>query len=423
MNDPLLGNKSKEELEILSQAFQAFTQATEQLQTAYDNLQERVQELDLELARKNEALEKNLREKEEVKNYLHNIMESLTNGVIVVDQENRITTFNKTAGVITTLNPESCVGKKLNDIFNYDLFENLVSRLTQSPERTVSVDREIPGNGREKIPVRVSASPVLDHQQEQIGTVLVVQDMTRLKLLEDEAQRNQRLRAMGEMAAGIAHEIRNPLASMELFATLLKKDLGEDEEKQGLVEHIRAGVKNTDRIISTLLLFAKSPRPARQKCHITSLLSDLLDGDLMIPSNIRVARHFDDNNLTVNGDSELLERVFLNLIHNGIQAMPNGGELSLTIKNGDSQVDPNKEHRKFITVTITDTGTGIAREDMEKIFNPFFSKKNTGTGLGLSISHNIIKAHQGTIDAESREGEKTSFIVKIPAWDEEFDEE
>jgi PAS domain S-box-containing protein len=423
MNEALQEIKSKEDIEVLSQAFQTFTQATEQLQSAYDNLQDQVNHLDLELAKKNAQLEENLREKEEVKNYLFNIMESLTNGVIVVDEENKITTFNRTAGIITGLDIESCLGKKISEVFAFDLFQTLTEKLRHCNERQLSVDRDIPRNGNGHIPVRVSASPVLDQKKRPIGTVLVVQDMTRLKSLEDEAQRNQRLRAMGEMAAGIAHEIRNPLGGIELFASLLNKDLKEDKEKQDLVEHIRAGVKNTDRIISSLLLFAKSPRPSRQKCAIHSLLNELLDSspEIMVPGKIQIKQNLCGEDLKVNGDRELLQRVFLNLISNAIQAMPEGGVLGL--HTSDEQSDNNgngMERRKFTTITISDTGSGIAAEDIDKIFNPFFTTKNKGTGLGLAISHNIIKAHQGTIDVESGNG-KTVFTVQLPAWDEEYD--
>ena len=133
MNESLQGKKTpKEELEILSQAFQTFNDATQQLQDSYDDLKARVKLLDLELAKKNQELEKNLTEKEEVKNYLNNILESLTTGVIVIDKQGRITTFNKTAGWITGLTPESCLGKPLKDLFHDDLFENMVSRLTKT---------------------------------------------------------------------------------------------------------------------------------------------------------------------------------------------------------------------------------------------------------------------------------------------------
>jgi two-component system sensor histidine kinase FlrB len=230
---------------------------------------------------------------------------------------------------------------------------------------------------------------------------------------------------MGEMAAGIAHEIRNPLGSIELFASLLKKDLAGEPEKEKLVQHIRAGVQNMDRIISTLLLFAKSSKPSRQQCDINLLLAQLLDGldDIRVPDNIKVVRDFGEEEMLANGDRELLRQVFPNLIRNAIQAMPDGGELRLqTCKAPVAGVGNEKgaRARNFITVTITDTGEGICAEDLGKIFNPFFTTKDKGTGLGLAISHNIIKAHQGTIEAVSQEG--TTFTVKIPCWDEDFDE-
>jgi len=428
MSETLQGKKNpKEELEILSQAFQTFNEATQQLQDSYDDLKERVKLLDLELAKKNQELEKNLTEKEEVKNYLNNILESLTTGVIVIDQQGSITTCNKTAGLITGLTPESCLGKPLKDLFHDDLLENMVSRLAKTEGGPLSVDREITTQTGSKIHIQASASPVLDPDDRQIGSLLIIKDMTRIRHLEIEAQRNQRLRAMGEMAAGIAHEIRNPLGSIELFASLLKKDVEADEEKFKLVEHIRSGVKNMDRIISTLLLYAKSPRPSQQKCDIHELLNTLLtsSSDIVIPDNIKILRNFEENDAWVNGDQELLKQVFGNLIRNAVQAMPKGGKLTLTTRkvNAPSNLSgENSDHRQFITITVMDTGAGIPPDHLVKIFNPFFSTKDKGTGLGLSISHNIIKAHQGTIDAESEKGKPTIFIVKLPSWDDEFDE-
>jgi PAS domain S-box-containing protein len=426
VNNP--GNKTSEDMEVLSQAFQAFNEATGKLQDSYDNLQERVKKLDLELAEKNAALEKNLREKEEVKNYLNYILESLTNGVIVVDRNARITTFNRTAGTLTGLAPADCLGQPIKDIFDNDIFDAAVSRVSNSAGAPLSLERELPGADGQKIHLRISASWVRDRNQKPVGTVIVLQDTTRLKFLEEEAQRNKRLQAMGEMAAGIAHEIRNPLASIELFASLLKKDLEDEPAKDQLVEHIRSGVKNMDRIISSFLLFAKSPRPSRQKCNIQQLLKNLLDHstDFDIPDNIRIESKFHSEEFMVQGDDELLRRVFLNLIRNGIQAMPQGGVLEVKVEPSSIESDLpdwHQDSRRFVTITVSDTGNGIHAEYMQKIFNPFFSTKDKGTGLGLSICHNIIKAHQGTIDVRSEENEPTAFIVKIPCWDHEFDEE
>ncbi|KMP10595.1 hypothetical protein UR09_05770 [Candidatus Nitromaritima sp. SCGC AAA799-A02] len=425
MNNPHPEKRDAKEIEILNRAFQSFNEATEQLQSSYDELQARIKVLDIELARKNEALETNLREKEEVKNYLHNILESLTTGVIVVDRSNKITTFNKTAGSITGLTPESCLHKPLGEVFSTNLFENLVHRVTNSGGQTLSLDRELDTPHHGKIHARISTSPVVDNRDQQIGTVLNIQDITQLRRLEEEAQRNHRLRATGEMAAGIAHEIRNPLGSIELFSSLLKKDLHEDEEKRKIVEHISASVKNMDRIISSLLLFAKSPQPSRQTCDLNRLISELFKSspDILIPENIRPVFDLGDH-MIANGDEGLLKQVFINLIRNGIQAMPDGGELRVATQRGvetEPSTEQTADHRQFITITVADSGEGISRENLANVFNPFFTTKDQGTGLGLSISHNIVKAHQGTIDVESEEGKGTRFILNIPCWDDELD--
>ncbi len=419
MSEPGKDDPKKEELEVLRRAFTSFTEVTEQLQKSYDNLQLRIQQLDLELARKNEELEQNLREKEEVKNYLDFILQSLTNGVIVVDREGCVTTFNKTAGHISGLDPAHCLGKPLTGLFPNDLLPLLIERLSESEEMTMTQEQEMSMQDGHRLQVRVTASPAHDNNGELIGTLLVLQDVTKLKLLEEEANRNDRLRAMGEMAAGIAHEIRNPMGGIELFASLLKKDLEADPEKGKLADHIVSGIRNLDRIISSLLLFAKSPEPSRSKCNLNSLLEKILaEPELKtMPDNITLHKQFQKESTCGTGDGELLQQVFVNFIRNAVQAMPDGGELLLKIEESESP-DPGSFHRRFAAVTIKDTGVGIPAAERHKIFNPFFTTKDKGTGLGLAIAHNIIKAHQGTIDVESEEGRGTAFIVKIPIWEE-----
>lgn len=415
MVEKLLDEKQKEYLEILSwakknpQEIESLVEGDKQLRNAYEKLQLEVKELSQDLAT--------------TKNYLHNILESLITGVVVVDQEERITTFNKNAGIMTGFDPNNCLGKKLKEVFPADLFEKALAPLIHSEQKAQSLDRVLIARDQREVHVRISASPVLENGGEKIGTALSFQDVTRLKRLEEEVQRNQRLKAMGEMAAGIAHEIRNPLGSIELFASLLKKDLKGDEEKELIAEHICSGVKNMDRIISTLLLFAKSPEPSRQKCEINSLLDELLEfsSNIIFPGNIKIVRKFSPGELLGNGDGDLLRQVLLNLIRNAIQAMPDGGELCITSKvsmEPKSAKHPEKDRRRFISITVSDTGTGISSANLVKIFNPFFTTRDRGTGLGLAIAHNIIKAHQGTIEVESRLGKGTAFIVKIPAWEQ-----
>ncbi len=418
MEDPTQEDKKQKELEILRAAFQSFNETTEHLQKSYETLQERIRGLDLELEKKNQQLENNLQEKEKVKNYLHNILESLTSGVIVVDDNQNITTFSQTAGAILNLPPEDCLNQPLDKAVPHPIFRTMVERLKESQKENLTQDEELKNAEGRRTQVRVSASPVYDPNGARLGVVLIVQDITELKQLEEEAERNDRLRAMGEMAAGIAHEIRNPLASIELFASIMKKDLAGDTEKIKLADHIVSGVKNMDRIISSLLLFAKSPEPSRQQCNINDLLRGILDSntDLPKPGNIKIHCDFSKEEPMAQGDKELLQQVFLNFIRNALQAMPEGGDLKVRIEKNKSP-DNNTYHRHFITTTISDTGVGISSADRENIFNPFFSTKDKGTGLGLAIAHNIIKAHQGTIDVESREGQGTTFVVNLPGWE------
>jgi signal transduction histidine kinase len=316
------------------------------------------------------------------------------------------------------LSPDKCLNQPLSQAVPHPVFPTLVERLKESQKGNLIQDEELNNAKGRRIKVRVSASPVNDPAGARQGTVLIVQDITELKQLEEEAERNDRLRAMGEMAAGIAHEIRNPLASIELFASILKKDSNGDTEKMKLSDHIVSGVKNMDRIISSLLLFAKSPEPSRQQCNINDLLRDIMktNTDLQSPDNINIECDFCKEEPLAQGDKELLQQVFLNFIRNAVQAMPEGGNLKLRVEKNKSP-DNHTYHRHFITTTISDTGVGISSEDRESIFNPFFSTKDKGTGLGLAIAHNIVKAHQGTIDVESQKGKGTTFIVNLPGWE------
>lgn len=418
MEDPAQEDRKQKELEVLRAAFQSFNETTEHLQKSYETLQERIKDLNLELEQKNTELENNLQEKDKVKNYLHNILESLTSGVIVVDENQTVTTFSQTAGAILNRSPDQCLNQPLNQAIPHPVFPTLVARLKESQKGNLIHDEELNNTEGRRIKVRVSASPVHDPSGAQLGTVLIVQDITELKQLEEEAERNDRLRAMGEMAAGIAHEIRNPLASIELFASILKKDSQGDTEKMKLSDHIVSGVKNMDRIISSLLLFAKSPEPSRQQCNINDLLRGILDSntDLQLPGTIHIQCDYCKEEPMAQGDKELLQQVFLNFIRNAVQAMPDGGDLTLRIEKNRSS-DNHTYHRHFITTTISDTGVGISSEDRESIFNPFFSTKDKGTGLGLAIAHNIVKAHQGTIDVESQKGKGTTFTVNLPGWE------
>jgi signal transduction histidine kinase len=235
-----------------------------------------------------------------------------------------------------------------------------------------------------------------------------------MKKLEEQTNLTGRLAAMGEMAVKIAHEIRNPLGSIELFATALRKDLENFGNLKAVAEHISSGVRSINNIISNLLLFIRPQQKAAfQVIDIHDFLKDsLFFSSHLIEANdsIDIITSYSSEPLQVLGDSELLKQMCLNIILNAIQAMPNGGRLTIsTRKATGDQKDPN-----LVEIRFADTGMGIPRKDMVRIFDPFFTTKKRGTGLGLAIVHNIIKLHEGMIDISRSEDGGVVCTVALP---------
>ncbi len=418
-NIEYLENENIAGIRLLNQTIASFNGAAFKFETYYRHLEQRVKELDLELEEKNRALKENLAEKEEVKNYLHNILESLTTGVVVIDLNGMITTFNRAAEKITGLNSENVKGRRFDKRFISDLFPNLnrAPGSVRDIENSTEIETEIFRRGKDVLHVSLSTFPVKDPRGAKIGTALTLQDITQLKKLEEKANRTDRLAAMGEMAAEIAHEIRNPLGSIELFATTLRRDLKGFGELRTLADHISSGVRSMNNSISNLLLFIRPHQKFEFRLiDITSPINDaiLFSKDLVgSDTNIELITRYSKEPLTINGDPELLKQVCLNLIVNAVQAMPDGGRLTLsTNKLYDQQKDVN-----HVEIRIRDTGKGVSGTDMSKIFDPFFTTKKKGTGLGLAIVHNILEIHGGEIDIECLDEEGTVCTVTLPLWE------
>lgn len=228
--------------------------------------------------------------------------------------------------------------------------------------------------------------------------------------LREKAERNLRLAAAGEMASRMAHELRNPLGSIELFAGLLKKNLVDDPEKQQWAIHISSAVSAMDYALTNLLLFTGKPIPSFQNQDITRIIEEakIFALPLLIQNRIEVMVRMEQITQPIRCDESLLKQVFLNLIINAVDAMPNGGTLTI-----DGELC-NFESREMAKIRISDTGGGIPEELLSRIFDPFFTTKNKGTGLGLSIVHNAIQAHQGMIEVDSSKEKGTTFTIILP---------
>ena len=404
MND---SEMAEDQYLFLQKSFNEFNLATERLQNSFANLELKFQEINRELELRNEELKRTITEKEEVKNYLRNILESLTTGVIVTDNAGWITTLNKWTEMFFNIAQDEVTGKHIRVLFGdlKDLDRNAFSYADHFTDAGKKV------NMKDRI-VEIFASPMRAEHGEIVGEVFILRDITRVEKLEEMAKRTEKLIAMGEMAANIAHEMRNPLGSIELFASLLIKDM-KDKRHEGRLSQIVTSVKNMDNKISNLLLFTTQKHPMIRKVNLHRIVKEVLQfsDPIIKQEDISLSVKYSGIEPYVSGDAEMLKQVFLNILLNAIQAMTDGGRLGI-----ETVVSPLclEDGVRSVEVRISDTGVGITRDNLKKIFDPFFSTKERGSGLGLAIVHNIVHAHNGSIDVESREREGTVFSITLP---------
>ncbi len=373
----------------LKEAFLNFTEASKSLEEYYGRLQEQVKYLTLEVEEKNRQLKDALSSTEEAKDYLKGILENLKDAIIVLDTDKNVSMMNRASEDLLMLNAASTFGRP---------FESLPFSLERDNDEGVLTI------GTKKHSVIVSHSEVLDNQGLLRGHVILFKDITRIKELEAQNERNHRLIAMGEMAAKIVHEIRSPLCSIELYASMLARDL-EGTQHLDMAKGISTGISSLNNILTNMLFFAKPQKPILRPIDICRLLDETVFMLMpMIDSRgLKFLREIEQG-VSVHGDADLLKQVFLNILLNAIQAMPEGRAITAHCRNeGQSAL-----------IEISDQGPGIEPENLEKIFDPFFSTKEKGTGLGLAISAKIVQAHGGTIKVLSTPGHGAAFRLSFP---------
>lgn len=381
-------------VEKLNEAFHNFTRASQSLESYYGMLQDRIAYLTKELELKNRQLNQALAETEQTKDYLNAVLYSLEEAIVVTDPQDLITMMNRSAETLLCLPFAQAQGKE---------FAGLPVSITREGSETM-----LAVQGK-KYAVIISHSSVQDAAGVLRGKVVLIKDITRLRELELQHERNQRLISMGEMAAKIVHEIRNPLCSIELYATMLEQSLA-GTQHQEMASGISTGIGNLNTILSNMLFFARPRRPSLRAIELEATINEAVGmlGPLLQTRKVTVSQA--TSPCRINGDPELLKQVFMNIIMNAVQAMPDGGEITLTMATRDGDV----------IVDIADRGEGIAAENVEKIFDPFFTTKDSGTGLGLAITSQIMRAHDGAITVQSEIGKGSTFTLSFPGCHEEM---
>lgn len=396
--------------DLLKQAFDVFSQASRQLEASYDELKVRADRLAKELAQTNEELQRQLEEKERISNFLSNILQSIRNGIIVVAPDSTISVANYLARQMLDFEGDA-EGRPYKDILDDGPIGRFLSEcLEAEPHEPRSIEVELRNGGRRVY--SLAFAPVLNRHNEEIAALLVLQDITRIKLLEEQAMRTNRLAAMGEMAAQLAHEIRNPLGSVEIFAGLLSRDLrGTDNQK--LADNIVVGVKSLNSVVTNMLTFTRSINVSPEKLDFNELVDETLGflEQMLAVQDIKLDMQLNKEVGEAEVDPELFKQIVLNLAQNSIQAMEDSENPVLSVRtdavkteNGDAAVE----------IQINDNGCGISAEDLSKIFDPFYSTRKGGTGLGLSVVSQIVEKHGGLIVAESTIGKGTTMRLTLP---------
>lgn len=399
--------------ESLQKAFSDFQIRSERLSNAYSLMQDDFKKVNLELDRKNAELSESLCRQEEAQTYLYSILESMENGVIGLDMEGRITHFNRAASEITGYESKSVIGKNFTDVFNSDsgsepsLIHVLRTGLELKRDEKVLWHKD-----GHPVPVSYQTALLRDSQDNRLGVVEIFGDISKIKALQEEMHQAKTMAALGEMSATVAHEIRNPLGAMGVWAGLLERDLAADDSRRKTLGKIIEGLSRLNKIVSNLLVYTRPIKAEFRKVKLPQILDEMVDFVQIeierLAIKTEVIKRFADEPLYVLADPEKMGQVVLNLCLNAVQAMADGGTLTVAVENDSCR------NNGFVCFSIEDNGCGIEKQNLIKIFDPFFTTKENGTGLGLAIVKKFVQSHSGYIDIKSETGKGTTVKVFIP---------
>jgi len=381
----------QEGVQHLSRAFALFSEEAVRLKGAYAKLQERFQTVNQELAIKAANLSR-------LTHYLNNILKNISDAIIFIDLEGTVTIFNDSAQKLLKIKGEEILFKKFWTLFADDLFGfSMREALKFGISHKLLYQKEM----------EISTTFVYEGPKLYHGMILVLRDISEKQKLQLIANRNDRMKELGEIAATVAHEIRNPLGGIRGYASLLYRDLKEQQNLQEMAGFIIEGTKSLEKVVSAVLHYSKPLEIQPQTLDIGNYLKKIgkfVKVDAAFPTNVKLALHIPDSPLLAPFDPEALKSALLNLIFNAFQAMPLGGTLTISLLKVETSCQ----------ISISDTGVGIDEEQIQNLFSPFYTTKKKGNGLGLVETQKIIQAHFGSIDVRSQPRVGTTFTITIP---------
>ncbi len=365
----------------------------------------------IENARLYQELRVKAEELDRLREFSENILESLTDGLLVVDEAGVVVRWNPRLEALSGIARAEAVGKPLDALFEPE-FVRALARLRREVPSGTQLYR-VPlvfgeGEGRRRLLVNVATAPLRTASGGMSGTIVVIEDITARVELEEQLQISEKMASIGLLAAGVAHEINTPLTGISSFTQMLLEQADPDDPRRSVLEKIERQTFRAARIVNGLLNLARPARVDSGPVDLHVVINDVLAlvEHQFRSARVQIRKDFAARAPIVEGVEYKLQQVFLNLFLNARDAMPKGGWLSITTRvDGD-----------LASVEVADTGLGIPREHLSRIYDPFFTTKagGQGTGLGLSITYGIVQEHRGSIACESQEGQGTRFRITLP---------
>jgi two-component system, NtrC family, nitrogen regulation sensor histidine kinase GlnL len=356
---------------------------------------------------------------EHLPEFYANVIDSVGDGVIVLDRAGHVILMNPVAEEIAGVSRRVTIGQPFATLFKNDLpLLEIVAKSAASGMSCSDYENIILRKSGRLTPLSVTASPLLLADGACAGTIVLLRDLTNIRELEEAVRKADRLSALGTLAAGLAHEIKNPLGGIRGAAQLLEMELAEDDELRECTQVVLKEVQRVNRIVEELLDLA-SPRRLKLVgvnlhkilAHIVFLQQQATEG-----KSLTFQRHLDPSIPAILADEGRLTQLFLNLVKNAVEAVGESGtiEISSRIVSEYSMTQKGERRSRMVAIEISDDGYGMTPEELENLFTPFYTTKERGTGLGLAICQKIVAEHRGMIQVDSQEGKGTTFTILLP---------
>lgn len=354
-----------------------------------------------------------------VTEYFENVLDSVGDGVIVIDGRCCITFMNPAAEEISGVSRRLAEGSPFSTFFGgEDILSEMVAKTAETGMTISDHENVVLKKGSHATPVNATTSPLLLADGERIGIVLVLRDLTNIRELEEAVRQADRLSTLGALAAGLAHEIKNPLGGIKGAAQLLERELPEGSELREYTSIMLKEAGRVNKIVEELLSLTAPRKLALAQVNLHRVLGDIimLQKKAVEEKKVAFQQNFDLSIPPILADESLLTQLFLNLIKNAMEAVESRGHIRITTRmvSDYSMTQKGERLSRMVAIDVTDNGPGMEKEQLKNLFTPFFTTKPKGTGLGLAICHKIVSEHRGMIKVDSAPGKGSTFTVLIP---------